>query len=54
MTLLFFIRFTTADDANLICLSNSIKKWTEIANADLEHPVNWLNANKISLSVTKS
>ena len=26
------------------------KNWT---NADLKHPVNWLNANKISLHVKK-
>ena len=39
-----------ADDTNLLCLSNSIKKLNKQVNADLKHLVNWLNANKISLS----
>ena len=38
-----------ADDTNLLCLSNSIKKLNKLVNADLNHLVNWLNANKISL-----
>ena len=38
-----------ADDTNLLCLSNSIKK----RNADLKHLVNCLNANKVSLNVKK-
>ena len=42
-----------ADDTNLLCLSNSIKKLNKLVNADLKHLVNWLNANKISLSVKK-
>ena len=42
-----------ADDTNLLCLSNSIKKRNKLVNADLKHIVNWLNANKISLSVKK-
>ena len=43
-----------ADDANLLCMSNSIKKLNKLVNADLKHLVNWLNTNKISLNVTKS
>ena len=42
-----------ADDTNLLCLSNSIKKLNELVNTDLKHLVNWLNANKISLNVKK-
>ena len=42
-----------ADDTNLLCLSNSIKKLNKLVNADLKHLVNWLNANKISLNVKK-
>ena len=42
------------DDANLLCLSNSIKKLNKLVNADLKHLVNWLNANKISLNVKKT
>ena len=42
-----------ADDTNLICHSNSIKKLNKVVNADLKHLVNWLNANKISLNVKK-
>ena len=42
-----------ADDTNLLCLSNSIKKLSKLVNADLNHLLNWLNANKVSLSVKK-
>ena len=42
-----------ADDTNLLCVSNSIKKLNKQVNADLKHLVNWLNANKISLNVKK-
>ena len=42
-----------ADDTNLLCLSNSIKKLNGLVNSDLNHLVNWLNANKGSLSVKK-
>ena len=38
-----------ADDTNLLCLSNSIKKLNKLVNADLNHLANWLNTNKISL-----
>ena len=43
-----------ADDTNLLCLSNSIKKLNKLVNADLKRLVNWLNANKISLNVKKT
>ena len=43
-----------ADDTNLLCLSNSIKKLNKLVNADLKHLANWLNANKISLNVKKT
>ena len=42
-----------ADDTNLLCLSNSIKKLNKLVNSDLKHLPNWLNANKISLNVKK-
>ena len=42
------------DGTNLLCLSNSIKKLNKLVNADLKHQVNWLNASKISLNVTKT
>ena len=40
-----------ADDTNLLCLRNSIKKLSKLVSADLKHLVNWLNANKTSLNV---
>ena len=40
-----------ADDTNLLCMSNSIKKLNKLVNADIKHLVNWLNANKISVNV---
>ena len=43
-----------ADDTNLLCLSNSIKKMNNLFSGDLKHIVNWLNANKISLNVKKN
>ena len=42
-----------ADDTNLLCLGNSIKKLNKLVNANLKHLVNWLNANRISLNVKK-
>ena len=42
-----------ADDINLLYLSNSIKKLNKLVNTDLKHLVNWLNANKISLTRKK-
>ena len=43
-----------ADDTNLLCLSNSVKKMNKLVNADLKDLLNWLNANKISLNVKKA
>ena len=43
-----------ADDTNLLCLGNSLKKPNKLVNADLKRLVNWLNANKISLNVKKT
>ena len=43
-----------ADDTNLLCFGNSIKKLSKLVNADLKHLLNWLNANKISLNVKKT
>ena len=43
-----------ADDTNLLCLGNSIKKLNKLVNADLKRLVNWLNANKISLNAKKT
>ena len=42
-----------ADDTNLLCLRNSIKKLNKLVNADLKHLANRLNANKISLNIKK-
>ena len=42
-----------ADDTNLLCLSNSIKKLSKLVNADLKLLANWLNANKVSLDLKK-
>ena len=43
-----------ADNTNLLCLGNSIKKLNKLVNADLKRLVKLLNANKISLSVKKT
>ena len=42
-----------ADDTNLLCLGNSIKKLNKVVNADLKLLVNWLSPNKTSLNVKK-
>ena len=42
-----------ADDTNLLCLSNSIKKLNKLVSADLKNLANWLNSNKISLNIKK-
>ena len=41
----------SADDINLLRLSNSVKKLNKLFNADLKHIVNRVNVNKISLNV---
>ena len=38
----------------VLYMSNSIKKLNKLVNTDLKHPVNWLNANKISLNVKQT
>ena len=44
-----------ADDTNLLCLSNSIKKkLNKLVNADLKYLANWLNANNISVNIKKT
>ena len=43
-----------ADDTNLLCLGNSIKKLNKLVNADLKRLVNWLNVNTISVNVKKT
>ena len=43
-----------ADDTNLLCHSNSIKKLNKIVNADLKHLVNWLNESKTSINGRKT
>ena len=52
------IKFCTvhhfADDTNLLHISKSIKKLNKFVNFDLEDLSNWLNANKISLNVSKT
>ena len=48
------VQHVADDDTNLLCLSNSIEKLNKQVSADLKHLVNWLNANKISLSVKKT
>ena len=42
------------DDPNLLRLSNSTRKLSQLVNVELNHLVNWLNANKISLDVKKT
>ena len=42
-----------ADNTNILCLNNSIKKVNKLVNADLKHLTNWLNANKTSFNVKK-
>ena len=42
-----------ADDTNLLCVSNSIKKLNKLVNAELKYPVTWLNPNKISFNTKK-
>ena len=38
----------------IFCLGNSIKKLKKLVNTDLEHLVNWLNANKFPLILKKT
>ena len=43
-----------ADDTNLLHIIDSIKKLNKAVNSDLRNLTNWLNANKISLNVSKT
>ena len=43
-----------ADDTNLLHISKSIKKLNTFVNFGLKNLSNWLNANKISLNVSKT
>ena len=43
-----------ADDTNLLHISNFTKKLNKFVNFDLKKLSNWLNANKISLNVSKT
>ena len=43
-----------ADDTNLLHISKSIKKLNKFVNFDLKNSSNWLDANKISLNVSKT
>ena len=43
-----------ADDINLLHISKSIKKLNKFVNFDLKILSNWLNANKISLNISKT
>ena len=43
-----------ADDTNLLYFNKSAKQLNKHVNYDLKHIVNWLNANKICLNVSKT
>ena len=43
-----------ADDTNLLHINDSIKKLNKAVNSDLRKLTNWLNANMISLNVSKA
>ena len=43
-----------ADDTNFLHINDPIKKLNKAANSDLRNLTNWLNANKISLNVSKT
>ena len=43
-----------ADDTNLLCLSNSIKKLKKLVNANIKYLLNWLNPGKTSLNAKKT
>ena len=42
------------DDTNPLHINDSIKKLNKAVNSDLRNLTNWLNANKISLNVSKT
>ena len=43
-----------ADDTNLLNINNSLSKLNKLVNQDLKNLTTWLNANKISLNVSKT
>ena len=43
-----------ADDMNLLHINESIKKLNKLDNFDQKNLINWLNANKTSLNVSKA
>ena len=43
-----------ADDTNLLHSNDSIKKLNKAVSSDLRNLTNWLNANKVSLNVSKT
>ena len=43
-----------SDDTNLLHIIDSIKKLNKTVNSDFRNLTNWLNANKISLNVSKT
>ena len=44
----------SADDTNLLIINKSLKRLNKLLNSDLKNLTNWLNANKISLGVSKT
>ena len=42
------------DDTNLLIFNKSLKIFNKLLNIDLRNVTNWLNANKISLNVSKT
>ena len=42
------------DDTNLLIFNKSLKIFNKLLNIDLKNVTNWLNANKISLNVSKT
>ena len=43
-----------ADDISLLIINKSLKRLNKLLNIDLKNLTNWLNANKISLNVSKT
>ena len=43
-----------ADDTNLLIINKCLSKLNRLINKDLKNLTNWLNANKISLNVSKT
>ena len=49
----YFLVHHFADDINLLNYNNLVKRINKQVNQDLKNLANWLNANEISLNVTK-